>query len=394
MHRTERVERLLSRERLDGYLAWKPSELLATTGHYPHWGTSVALVLPNGSSIVFAPPAEPQDTVPADCERGTIPYGVSGEPWSDLATAVAKRLSSRSGRTARLGYDPGFAHSSVPRNAAEWPPIDGALFESLAVESTIELIDVRAGALILYERKSAEEITAIARANSVAESALETFRSVLKPGVSEAALSGEVESAVQRAMELPDVQYARGWAFVQSGFETAFTGTYNRSSGKVISEGELVTIELATCVDGFWSDLTRTDVAGSASEAQRDLYAAVSEAQRAAIGKVRPGVQCAELYGTAHEVLQRHRLADFFPHPLGHQTGFRYHDQGPALESGESRTLEEGMVITVEPGVYVDAQQRHSPCRGMGCRIEDNLAVTENGYQLLSRSSAILSNKT
>lgn len=390
MQRSERLACLLSEERLDGYLAWKPSELLAATGHYPHWGTSVALVVPNRASIVFAPPAEPVDTVPAHCERGAIPYGVGGDPWRDLASTVAKRLSSRSGRTVRLGYDPRFAHSSVPRNAAEWPPIDVELFEALATESAIELIDVRAATPVLYERKSAEEIAAIAQANSIAEAALEVFRSALEPGVSEAALSGEVESAIQRAMERPDVQYARGWAFVQSGAETVFTGTYNRSTGKVISEGELVTIELATCVNGFWSDLTRTDVAGSASENQHELYAAVSEAQRAAIEKMRPGVKCAALYETALDVLRGYGLADFFPHPLGHHTGFRYHDQGPILMSGESRTLEEGMVLTVEPGVYVDTEQRQSSYRGMGCRIEDNVVVTEDGFQLFSRSSPTL----
>jgi Xaa-Pro dipeptidase len=170
---------------------------------------------------------------------------------------------------------------------------------------------------------------------------------------------------------------------VQSGANTACAGAFNRSSGKRIASGDLVLIELATCVNGYWSDLTRTEPVGSVSPQSADLLDAVRSSQQAALRLLRPGVAAREVDAAARQVLERAGLADYFTHATGHHVGFRYHDPGFAISPDSDGILTAGMVITIEPGAYL------APC-SMGARIEDNLAVTVNGADILSAESQAL----
>ncbi len=394
MDRRERKETLMAQMRLDAYLAWKPEELVALCGCYPHWGASIALLLPGRNPILFIPAGEPDDAVPEDVIAVESPWGTSTRPWTDLARRMAEYLPTATTRPIKIGYDPRFGRIAPPRNAAEGPPVDLAVVHAIHALSGVEVADASEAASALYARKSTHEIDAVERANGVADRALHRFYAMLQPGVSEAAVASEVETVIQRAMEDSDIAYARGWAFVQSGPETGHTGTYNRSTGRMLRESDMVTIELATCVDGYWSDLTRTGVVGPPSARQRHLHAVVREAQEASLARVRPGVSGRELDAAARGVVAGHGLATYFPHPLGHQTGFRYHDDGPTLSPDEERTMEEGMVVTVEPGVYLpsDVFGRGSPSEG--CRVEDNVVVTSDGYRLLSHAPRDLGGRT
>jgi Xaa-Pro aminopeptidase len=139
----------------------------------------------------------------------------------------------------------------------------------------------------------------------------------------------------------------------------------------------MVAVELATCVDGYWSDLTRTGVVGAPDEKQAALLAAVREAQEAAIREVRVGVTCGQVDAAARRILNERGYGAGFTHSTGHQVGLRYHDPGPALEASSTVRLEAGMIVTVEPGVYGAAF-------GGGARFEDNILVTEDGPISLS----------
>jgi len=164
---------------------------------------------------------------------------------------------------------------------------------------------------------------------------------------------------------------------VQSGENTADSGLFNRTTGRPLQTGDLVLLELATCVNGYWSDLTRTAAVGRAKPELQRILAVVQDAQRAAIAAVRPGVSAGEIDEIARDTIARQGLAAYFNHGTGHHVGFRYHDPGFAIAPGQSEKLEPGMIITVEPGVYVREY-------GGGARMEDNVLVTESGYEVLS----------
>jgi len=165
---------------------------------------------------------------------------------------------------------------------------------------------------------------------------------------------------------------------VQSGPNSAHAGQFNRSTGRRLESGDLVLIELATCVNGYWSDLTRTAPVGSPKPAVEPILAIVAEAQQAAVDGMRPGISAFHIDALARDKIAAQGLSSYFTHHTGHHVGFRYHDPGFLILPGESAVLEPGMVITIEPGVYV-------PERGGGARIEDNVLVTESGHEVLSR---------
>jgi len=117
---------------------------------------------------------------------------------------------------------------------------------------------------------------------------------------------------------------------------------------------------------------------GSPPADAAEILDIVRDAQNAAVAAIRSGVSAGEIDSCARDRIGAHGLSSFFTHHTGHHVGFRYHDPGFLLLPGESSLLEPGMVVTIEPGVYVHA-------RGAGARIEDNVLVTETGHEVLSR---------
>jgi Xaa-Pro aminopeptidase len=136
-----------------------------------------------------------------------------------------------------------------------------------------------------------------------------------------------------------------------------------------------VVLDFGVLLHGYCSDMTRTVHLGPSTTAERDAYEAVLEAQLAAIAAVRPRVPCGEVDEAARSVLRRAKLADFFTHSTGHGVGMEIHE-GPRIAAKQQQTLKPGMVITIEPGVYLPGR--------FGVRIEDMVLVTRGGAEILT----------
>jgi Xaa-Pro dipeptidase len=148
------------------------------------------------------------------------------------------------------------------------------------------------------------------------------------------------------------------------------------SSTRRVEAGDIVMVELATVVDGYWSDLTYVAVAGEPSARQKEVHNAVLEAQQTAAKALQPGALFSAPDAAARAVLEKAGLAEYFPHITGHGIGLRYHEFVPFLMPGADGVLQEGMVTSVEPGVYIEGFG--------GIRIEDNVAVGPDGPIFLS----------
>lgn len=378
--RTEQIRGFLRQYNLQAWIAWRPDELLMLSGYFPFWGASLLIVFVDADPVLFVPQIEPRDHIPSGPRVQEYPWGDlrCRDPYSVLVSVVSAELAKGRVKREQAGMSFSVSRTSLPIQAAEQIPIPegfaGELFALAAKPNPL----VHAAFANLYLRKAPEEVDAIRRANRVANVGLQAFFDALQTGISESEIAAAVESAIYRQIGHDGIFHSRGWAMVQSGPNSACAGQFNRSTARRLENGDLVLIELATCVNGYWSDLTRTAAVGLLKPEAEQILEIATSAQQAAVDGIRPGVSADYIDALARDKIAAKGFASFFTHHTGHHVGFRYHDPGFLILPGESATLDPGMVITIEPGVYVSE-------RGGGARIEDDVLVTESGHEILSR---------
>jgi Xaa-Pro dipeptidase len=207
---------------------------------------------------------------------------------------------------------------------------------------------------------------------------LEAFFENVVPGKSEIQVAAAVESAImQGGTGYKGVKVARAWASVLGGPNAAVAyKPHLLSTQRPVEAGEMALLELAVVADGWWADLTRTRVAGVACAEDQERWQIIIDAQRAACEAIRPGVPAREVDRAAREIIEGHDLGAYFVHHTGHGLGLRYHEPVPFLHPSVDAQLQEGMVTSVEPGIYIDGWG--------GMRCEDNVVVTQKGTEVLS----------
>lgn len=218
--------------------------------------------------------------------------------------------------------------------------------------------------------KDAGEVALIRNAITIAETAMEQVKLLLKPGTREQDFALELEFAMRRLG-------ASGAAFdtiVASGANGAHP--HHTSGPRPLVAGDLVTVDWGAAVNGYHSDLTRTFAIGAVTDKQRDVYAIVWEAQRRAIAAIKPGKTGKEIDAVARDFITEHGYGDAFGHSLGHSLGRSVHD-GPGFSvRSEKLVLTPSMVMTVEPGIYLEGWG--------GLRLEEDILVTEDGCEVLT----------
>jgi Xaa-Pro dipeptidase len=378
--RAEQIREFLRRHSLQAWIAWRPDELLMLSGYFPFWGASLLIYFADGEPLLFVPQIEPLDHVPAGMRVQEYPWGdlKCSDPYSALVSVIGEELVRAKIKPEQVGMNSSAARTSLPIQAAEQIPMPEGFAQQLSALAAKPDMDCQASFADLFLRKTPEEIDAIRLANRAASVGLQAFFANLQPGISEAEVGAAVESAIYCQIGHDGIFHSRGWAMVQSGPNSAHAGRFNRSTGRRLQNGDLVLIELATCVNGYWSDLTRTAAVGKPGPEVEPILALATEAQQTAVDAIAPGVSAGHIDALARDKISAQGLGAFFTHHTGHHVGFRYHDPGFLILPGETSLLQPGMVITIEPGVYV-------PELGGGARIEDDVLVTESGHQVLSR---------
>ena len=217
--------------------------------------------------------------------------------------------------------------------------------------------------------KDDEEIRRLESVARLASDALLATLNQLKAGVSEVAFARELEFEMRR-------RGADGRAFdfiIASGTRGAMP--HGRASEKNICFGELVTIDFGATLHGYHSDETVTVAVGQPDDRSSEIHGIVKEAHDRAITAVKPGLSCRDLDAIARDYIAEQGYGEYFGHGLGHGVGLEIHEQ-PVVSPRSDAVIEEGMVFTVEPGIYI-------PGFG-GVRIEDTVAVTASGCRLLT----------
>ncbi|MCJ7478722.1 MAG: Xaa-Pro peptidase family protein [Candidatus Nanohaloarchaeota archaeon QJJ-7] len=240
------------------------------------------------------------------------------------------------------------------------------LDEELDIEVDDEILrDMR-------EVKSREETERIEDTCRLTENAIESFKDDI---------SGETEREAAAQLEYNmRVNGSDGTAFPTIVASGASSATPHHPTGDRNLDGPVL-VDVGARKDGYVSDISRTFYIGEPRDKYRKIYNAVLEAQRAAVKEVRDGVESTEVDGAARSVLEEKDLEEHFVHSTGHGVGISVHE-APNVSEESDETLEEGMVITVEPGVYLDGE--------FGVRIEDTYMVKKNGAERLTSLSCEL----
>ena len=224
--------------------------------------------------------------------------------------------------------------------------------------------------------KEAAEVDLIREAVRIADLAYEHIAGFLKPGLSER----EVAIELDHFMRVNGADKEGFDTIVASGPRSALP--HGKSSDRVIAEGDLVVLDFGAACKGYHSDITRTIMLGAPDEKQSVVYDIVLDAQAKAIAAIGPGLAGGDIDSVAREHIAEQGYGEYFGHGLGHGLGLDVHD-GSILGRGSEIMLEAGMVVTVEPGIYI-------PGWG-GVRIEDDVVVTDSGCTVVTESPKMLS---
>ncbi|OLE54735.1 MAG: hypothetical protein AUG51_06405 [Acidobacteria bacterium 13_1_20CM_3_53_8] len=255
---------------------------------------------------------------------------------------------------------------------------------------------------ILHEMrliKSDDEIALMQRAADIAAEAHVEAMKTARPGMKEY----EIEALIEYIFRRSGAAAPAYSSIVGSGVNATILHYINNDAE--LKDGDLLLIDAGAEYRGYASDITRTfPVNASFTRAQRDIYDLVLSAQLDCIRMARPGVSMDELkahsiemltegmvrlgllQGDTAKLIEEEKYKQFYMHGLGHFLGIDVHDVGRYYNEGESRRLEPGMVITVEPGVYITADTKEIPEKylGIGVRIEDDVLITEDGNRVLT----------
>ena len=282
------------------------------------------------------------------------------------ALGAAQWLSAQPGMK-NAGFDAG--HTTV----AELERWKAGLASGLRRKFLVALKEAPVEALRMV--KDEDELALMRKAARLGCSLFDHILSFVRPGLREVDVAAELEHQAR-------VLGAEGMSFetiVASGPRSALP--HGRATAARLPRRGFLTLDFGVILNGYCSDMTRTIHFGAPRPKERNAYEAVLEAQEAAVAAVASGVSCGDVDEAARSVLRNAGLGDAFSHSTGHGVGLEIHEQ-PRVGAGQSTRLVPGMVVTVEPGIYLPGE--------FGIRIEDMVAVTRTGCEVLTPSAKAL----
>jgi len=343
--RRRSVQTALGRQKIDALLVNSPANLRYLTGYAGSNG--LALVTPLETHFFTDPRYALEATQSITCK-----LHIAKRPLIQEAAGIVQRKKLK-----KIGFEPAWL------NLEQHQKLKNLLPSGASLQPAAPVVD------LLRMTKSPEEIDYIRRSVRVnSEAYARTLRRV-RLGMRERDIAAELDYQ----MRLHGAEKPAFDTIVAAGARTALP--HAQPTSRRLEENDLLLIDMGACLDGYMSDMTRMAFLGVPTKRVRTLYGAVLEAQLAGIDAVRPGVTAARVDGAARRVLKKHGLDRQFVHSTGHGLGLEIHE-GPRIGKNDKTVLQAGMVITIEPGAYID--------RFGGVRIEDTVLVTTNGCEVLT----------
>ncbi|SFJ21796.1 Xaa-Pro aminopeptidase [Halobacillus dabanensis] len=347
MSKLSNLRKAIASKELDGLLIMSPKNRRYVSGFV---GSSGALLVTRDQAILITDFRYTEQAAEQAEEFEIV------EHKTPMPKAIAEKVADLD--LSRIGFEKD--HVTYTQFEQYKESLDAELIPTSGIVEKLRLI------------KTEEEISILKDAVKIADDAFEHILGYIKPGVKEIDVSNELEFFMRK-------QGATSSSFdiiVASGYRSALP--HGVASEKEIQTGELVTLDFGALYKGYCSDITRTVAVGEINDQLKEIYDTVLQAQLKGMEGIKEGITGKQADALTRDYIKGKGYGEYFGHSTGHGIGLDVHE-GPGLSFRSDVPLEAGMVVTVEPGIYV-------PEVG-GCRIEDDTIVTKTGNERLSKST-------
>lgn len=352
--RIREIQQWLQIQNIDAALLTSSDNIFYCSNFYsqPYERVIALFIDQTDAPILFCPQMEVHEAKTSGWSADIIGYTDDKNPWECISKEITKRALS----PTQLAIEK--SHVTVQRLEQIQHYFNTSTF--ISIEEILQELRMV---------KTENEIIKIKEACQLADLAMEI-------GVNELSL-GKTEISIVAAIEYEMKKLGLEMSFptmVLTGRNAA--SPHGTPGDTKIKRGDLIIFDLGIMVDRYCSDITRTVAYGDISDEQANIYTTVLQAQEAAIAKCTPGITCNELDQTARQFITSRGFGSYFPHRLGHGLGISIHEY-PSLVETNTLSLKEGMIFTIEPGIYVP--------NVAGVRIEDDILITKNGNNILTK---------
>ncbi|WP_404329530.1 M24 family metallopeptidase [Mesobacillus maritimus] len=355
LERIKRISSWLAENEVEVAFLTSPDNVFYLSGFLsdPHERLLGVAIFQDAEPFLICPSMEKDSAKHAGWSYEVIGYSDTDNPWDIVQKAITSRVSTV--HTVAIEKE----HMNVER----YEKLNGMFHRAKFISAEEKLRKLRL-------KKDPQELEKIREACALADYAIEVGVAEIAEGKTELDVLGAIEYALKKKGVLA-MSFS---TMVLTGKNAA--SPHGTPGDTKIKKGDLVLFDLGVVVDGYCSDITRTVAYQDINNEQEHIYQTVLKAQLEALKTIRPGVPCSEVDIAARNFISSAGYGEYFPHRLGHGLGISVHEY-PSLTETNPLILEEGAVFTVEPGIYVPGLA--------GVRIEDDIAITKSGIEVLTK---------
>lgn len=355
MNKIKQISSYLTQHNIDAAFITNPDNVFYVSGFRsnPHERLLGVVVFQDAEPLMICPNMEVPDAKAAGWAFDVVGYQDTDHPWKLLKDAIIGKGIVISNLAIEK------SHMTVERLEA---------LQELFPPASFARLDDQLNSMRVI--KDENELEILRQAAKYADYAIEVGVNEIAEGKTEL----EILTAIELALKKKGISHMSFDTMVLSGPKTA--SPHGKPGDRKIQKGDFVLFDLGVIYNGYCSDITRTVSFGEPTDSQREVYETVKKAEQDAVNAVKPGVRAMDLDKIARDVITKAGYGEFFTHRLGHGLGISVHEF-PSITGINDMELTEGMVFTIEPGIYDPSIT--------GVRIEDDLVVTKDGVEILTK---------
>ena len=345
----------LKNEQIDNAIITSPDHVFYFSGYFtdPHERLLAMVFFPDEEPFLLLPQMEAETAKESGVAYPLIGYFDTDHPWDLLEKEIQRRIST----PKRIAIEK--SHMNVGRYEK---------LKHLFPEADITSAEEKLQSLRVI--KDHEELKKLEKAAELADYAIKVGVDAIREGITEL----ELVALIEYEMKKKGVHKMSFDTTVLVGKNAA--NPHGTPGLHKVKKGDFVLFDLGVIYEGYCSDITRTVAFGEVNEKHLKVYNTVLKAQEEALLKTRPGITCSELDEVARSIIREACYGSYFTHRLGHGLGISIHEY-PSVTGTNPLPLKEGMVFTIEPGIYIPGE--------IGVRIEDDVYVTDDGAISLTK---------